>query len=240
MSLWLVMGLSGAGWAAMAWRTRSWAVRQVPPALVVMAVGAGLVGLLANRPDADDSFYLARAMIAWENPGAPIQALYPFAFVAGAGGVFPSLPSWEHFAAALGVLGVGPPVAVQHGVIAFAAGALVPMAWHRLLRGLTGAGPALGGVAVIFGLMVLDGTTHRGIADFGLLRIWQGKVVLVWVLAPLALAVALDVVRGGAGLVRLGAIGVAGIGLSTTAAFFLPVLVGCGAGAWDEEGGVLG
>ena len=203
--------------------------------ILLCSVAAAALALLANRPDADDSFYMARAVLDWENWSAPIAPVYPFAFVLGAGGRFPSLPSWEHFAAAIGGLTGLHPLSVHHLVMPVLIGMLVPFAWYCVLARVSHTRrAALAGMVAILLLMVLDGTTHRGIANFGLLRIWQGKVVLVAAIAPLAMAVALDVMRHGraADWARLVLLGFVGMGLSTTAAFYLPILVGLAAGTF--------
>ncbi len=204
--------------------------------LIAMSLLAGTIALLSNRFDADDSFYLARAVLDWENFRAPIAPVYPFALTDGTGGRFPSLPSWEHLWAAAAALTGRHPLDLYHRAAPFLGGALVPFAWYCALARISHTRrAALAGVAAILILMLLDGTTHRGIAYFGLLRIWQGKVVLIAVLTPLALAATLDVMRHGraADWARLFVLGIAGIGLSTTAAFYLPILVGlAGATFW--------
>lgn len=204
-------------------------------ALLAMCLITAAVALLTNRPDDDDSFYLSRAVLNWENWGRPIAALYPFAFTSGAGGLFPSLPSWEHLLAGIAALIGMQPIDIYHRVAPAACGFLLPMSWFACLRRF-GQNPrsALVGCAAIMVLMLLDGTTHRGIAYFGLLRIWQGKVLLVWVLAPVALVAMRDALELGRSRDWLGLalVGVAGIGLSTSAAFFLPVLVGVAGGTF--------
>ncbi len=203
--------------------------------LLACCVFAGLLALLANRPDADDSFYLARAILDWENWSAPIAPVYPFPFTGGSGTRFTSLPAWEHFAAAIAGLTGLHPLTIHHLVLPALVGALVPFAWYCALTRISHtSGAALAGMAAILLLMVLDGTTHRGVAFFGLLRIWQGKVVLTAAIAPLAIAVTLDTMRQGraADWVRLWLLGMVGMGLSTTAAFYLPILVGLAGGTF--------
>ena len=203
--------------------------------LGAFCLAAGLVGLLANRPDADDSFYLARAVLDWETWRWPIAPVYRFAFTDGAGGRFPSLPAWEHFWAALAGLLHLHPLSVYDRLAPFAGGMLVPFAWYCAFSRISHSRrAALTGAAAVLLLMLLDGTTHRGIGLFGLVRIWQGKVVLVAAIAPLALAVTLDTMRHGraADWARLLLLGVVGIGLSTSAAFYLPILVGLAGGTF--------
>ncbi|MCX7383162.1 MAG: DUF6077 domain-containing protein [Alphaproteobacteria bacterium] len=203
--------------------------------LLACCLAAGAIALLANRPDADDSFYLARAVLDWENWTSPIVPVYPFAFTEGSGTRFTSLPSWEHFAGAIAGLTGSHPLTIHHLVLPALAGAAVPYAWFCALTRISHTNrAALAGVAAILLLMLLDGTTHRGVAYFGLLRIWQGKVVLTAVIAPLAIAVALDTMRHGrpADWVRLLLLGFVAMGLSTTAAFYLPILVGLAAGSF--------
>lgn len=203
--------------------------------LLACCLAAALVALLANRPDSDDSFYLARAVLDWEHWSEPIAPVYPSAFTGGAGTRFTSLPSWEHFAAAIAGVSFVHPLAIYHRLLPALAGFLVPFAWYCALTRISHTRrAALLGVAAILLLMVLDGTTHRGVAFFGLLRIWQGKVVLVALIAPLAIAATLDVMRHGRAVdwARLLLLGLVGMGLSTTAAFYLPILVGLAGGTF--------
>lgn len=203
--------------------------------LLLLCLVAGGVALLTHWFNADDSFYLSRAVLSWENFGSPIEATYPFAFTHGAGGRFPSLPAWEHLWAAVAALIGCHPLDIYGNVGPFLAGALVPWAWAFLLDRISSTQRAvLVGVATLLILMLVDGTTHRGVAKFGLLRIWQGKVVLITVVAPLALAVTLDLLRGGRARdwLRLLVLGVAGVGLTTTSAFLLPILVGVAGGVY--------
>ena len=203
--------------------------------LLACCLVAGAVALLANRPDADDSFYLARAVLDWEDWTAPIVPVYPFAFTGGSGTRFTSLPSWEHFAAGLAGLSFTHPLTMYHRVLPALAGFAVPFAWYCALTRVSHTRrAALAGVAAILLLMLLDGTTHRGVAFFGLLRIWQGKVALTALIAPLAIAATLDTMRHGraADWMRLLLLGLVGMGLSTTAAFYLPILVGLAGGTF--------
>jgi hypothetical protein len=201
-----------------------------------LGIVSALVCLLVSKPNDDDSFYMSRAVLDWDRLWHPIIIDYPFAFVSGAGGIFTSLPSFEHFLAGIaGCTGTHPLVFYYFVAPAFI-GFLLPFAWYLcLLRFGLRAHGAFIGTALIVILMLLDGTTIRGIANFSLFRIWQGKVVLVSVVTPLAFEAALAAVTGyGAGRwLRLLMMGVVGIGLSTTAAFFLPVLVGAaGIACW--------
>ncbi len=195
----------------------------------------GLVCLLVSKFNEDDSFYMSRAVLDWDNWWRPIAVNYPFAFVNGASGIFTSLPSFEHFASGIAGLAGTHPLDIYYFAEPAVIGFLLPFAWYFcLLRiGLSRHG-AFVGTAFIVILMLLDGTTVRGVANFSLFRIWQGKVVLISVVTPLAIKSALDAIDdGGRGdWIELLVIGVAGIGLSTTAAFFLPVLVGVAGFAW--------
>jgi hypothetical protein len=203
--------------------------------LVAIALITASASLLINKFNEDDSFYMSRAVLDWENWRLPIQIDYPFAFTSGAGGLFTSLPSFEHFISGIAGLTGLHPLDVYYLVAPAIVGFLLPLAWYTSLRRVAlGIHGAVIGTAFIVTLMLLDGTTTRGIADFSLFRLWQGKVILICVLTPLAIATAVDAVEQGsfrqwAALVLLG---VAGLGLSTTAAFFLPVLVGVTGLSW--------
>jgi hypothetical protein len=196
---------------------------------------SGLFCLLISKPNDDDSFYMSRAVLDWDRLWSPIVVDFPFAFTNGAGGIFTSLPSYEHFLAGIaGFTGTHPLDIYYFAAPAFV-GFLLPFAWYLCLRGFgLRAHGAFVGTAFIVILMLLDGVTIRGIANFSLFRIWQGKVVLISVVTPLAFKAARDAIdnQGIGPWVRLVLIGIVGIGLSTTAAFFLPILVGVAGTAW--------
>ena len=205
------------------------------PSLITIGLVTASVSLLVSKFNEDDSFYMSRAVLDWENWHLPIQVDYPFAFVSGAGGLFTSLPSFEHLVSGVaGFTGLHP-LDVYYLAVPALAGFLLPLAWYISLRRVAlGKRGAVFGTAFIVTLMLLDGTTIRGIADFSLFRLWQGKVILICVLTPLAIAAAVDAVERGSyrQWAALMLLGIAGLGLSTTAAFFLPVLVGVAGFTW--------
>jgi Family of unknown function (DUF6077) len=244
MLIWVVLSAV----AVMIWRRAE--IRKIATSLSAMSQRAhdsfilsltglasitALISLLVNKFNEDDSFYMSRAVLDWENWRDSIVVDYPFAFTNGAGGVFTSLPSFEHFLAGIAALTGLHPLDIYYFVSPTIFGFLLPFAWflclHRIGLGTRGA---FFGTAFIVMLMLLDGTTMRGTANFSFFRIWQGKVILTGVLTPLAITASLDAVEWGrprqwANLLLLG---VAGLGLSTTAAFFLPILVGAAGFTW--------
>ena len=203
--------------------------------MAALACITSLVALLANKFNEDDSFYMSRAVLSWDNFWHAIPIDYPFAFVNGAGGIFTSLPSYEHFVAGIAALTGLHPLDIYYLVAPAIIGFLLPFAWYVCLRRVgLGTRGAFVGTAFIVILMLLDGTTVRGTANFSLFRIWQGKVILISVLSPLAITTALDAVEHASprSWLNLLVLGIVGLGLSTSAAFFLPILVGVAGFSW--------
>ena len=84
-----------------------------------------------------------------------------------------------------------PAIQVFHfGAVAFAA-FLVPIAHARLFR-LLAPKHWLAAVATLLVVLVAAGETHRWYGNFGLVRIWQGKAIQLFVFTPLVYAYAME------------------------------------------------
>ena len=207
-------------------------VRLGAPAALGWATAIAVLSLFLVRPNADDTYYLRQATWIAEHGRFPLgdtlhsHDLLPAAFS-------PPLASFEPLLGALaGSAGVGA-AALTYLVAGPVAGALAVLALWRLLRTweVRLVGPALT-VAVVFLLTATDPTPDAGAdvdhlpGDFFVARAWQGKVVLVAVLVPLLFSLLHDHASRPrrSSLAFLAAAGVAGVGLSTTATFLVPVI----------------
>ena len=177
------------------------APREEPPvrgprlelALLALALAASLYALAAHRPDADDAFYVNLAVAAADAPDAPLLQDDTLHGVAGLPIHLPiyRLHGFELWNGALAYLSGVPAIQVFHfGAVAFAA-FLVPIAHARLFRLLT---PKhwLAAVATLLVVLVAAGETHRWYGNFGLVRIWQGKAIQLFVFTPLVYAAAIE------------------------------------------------
>ncbi len=184
-----------------------------------------VVALVSHRVDIDDAFYVNLALAAVEAPGLPVLAGDTMHGVPGLPLHMPvyRLHAWELWNAALALLTGLPAIAVFHVVSAAAVAALAPLALARLLR-LLSPGFWLAAVAATLWVLLVSADTHRWYANFGLVRIWQGKAVLLMVLLPLLQAYAIAFVRRPSlrGFLLLAAGQVAAVGATSTALWVAP------------------
>jgi hypothetical protein len=161
--------------------------------LLALALAASLYALVAHRPDADDAFYVNVAAAAVDAPGQPLLAADTLHGIAGLPlhlAIY-RLHSFELGNAALAYLTGLPAIQVFH-FAAVALGAwLVPLAHARLFR-LLAPRNWLAAVATLLVVLVAAGETHRWYGNFGLVRIWQGKAIQLFVFTPLVYAYAME------------------------------------------------
>jgi hypothetical protein len=193
-------------------------------AALAWGVGLAVLSLFIVRPDTDDAQYVHLSGWIAANGRFPLRDIMfsdqhlPSLF-------FPPLSSYE---ALIGTFARGIPVSVPDlvylGVVPVASFAAVLALW-RLLR--TWRVPLIGlalTVAVVF--LLYDARGHWMPGSYFIGRNWQGKVLYVTILIPVALSLLADYSARPSrrGLLLLGAAGIAGVGLTTTAIFTLPVL----------------
>lgn len=193
--------------------------------LLLVSLAAAALALVAHRVDIDDAFYVNVAAAAADAPAAPLLAGDTLHGVEGLPLLLPlyRLHGYELGNAALAWLTGMPAIACFHFVSAALGAALLPLALARLCRWLT---PAhwLWTVAVCIFVSLAAGDVHRWYGNFGLVRIWQGKSLMLWVFLPLVQAYALAFAlrpRPGAWL-RLAGAQVAALGCSASALWAAP------------------
>ena len=201
-----------------------------PGALAALGWAAGLatLSLFLVRPDSDDTQYVHLSTWVAERGEFPLRDTL-FSDEAFPAIIYPPLSSFE---ALVGVVargvGVSAPSATYYLVPPLAS-ALAVLATWRLLRAWRVRMVALAlSTAMVFLLMAAQ--EHRTLGSLFVGRIWQGKIVFLAVLVPL-LFVLLQEYAGrptGRQLTLLFAGGAAGVGLTSTGTFLVPVLaVGC-------------
>jgi hypothetical protein len=202
--------------------------RVLAPALLFISLACACLALLTIRPDPDDIGYLSRAVYNFEHYMDGMRLEQPFAFVSEANAkLFFILPSYEHLNATVAlVLGVTP-IQVYHFIAPIVGGALLPVVWYHLLRRFSnsGFGALLGALAVTI-LLCVDGTVHRSPGNLALVRIWQGKALLLTIITPICVGYLTDAILHGRRFeyVRLVALSIASVGLTLTSFFYLPFL----------------
>jgi hypothetical protein len=202
-------------------RTTTWLV-----ALAVVCLG---VTLVSHRPDADDAFYLNLAVAAREAPGAPLLAGDTLHRVAGAPLALPvyRVHSYELLQATLARWTGRPVLDVAHLWLPALAALLLPFVHARVLRRLVPrAWPAATGVVVA--VLLFAAAASHGWANFGLVRLHQGKGVLLSLLLPAVVGYGLRFARRGdlRSWLLLAAAQIAALGVSASALWLAPAVAG--------------
>ncbi len=230
-----LFALSARRWSRAISRLRSPTARRNRNARFLLAtfalclVTSGFT-LFTSKPDRDDFSFFHRALVQLSRPDAP----FTLEDTGHNRGGLPalSLPhamtSYEHgVAMSASLLGADPLWAYQNAG-AFVAAFLLPLVYLLLYRELglrKTAALTSTGVALLF--LILDGNQHQSFGNFGLVRCWQGKVILVMLGVPATLLFAHRFLRrpslqhfGGVALA-----GIAAVGLSGSGIFMSPILV---------------
>ena len=250
LSTWLVFWglIAGAGALATWWATSSPAefVRQTPPvrrslptiSIHVLAVLFAVGSAITRRSDADDVFLVNRALWVAQHDGAfaTRDTLFAEQVFPATRPDFPTT-AFEPFVGLLSAWTRIPTATMFYLVIGPAIAGLSIYAMWRLAASV-GARSAVAATWAAAVFLVLDGRSHAGLGNFSFVRSWQGKSVLLLVIMPVMLHAALRWGRQGRArdmwLMILGMS--AGLGLSSSAVFLLPVLVilGVVSGTFDD------
>jgi hypothetical protein len=199
--------------------------------LHVLALCCALFSLLVVRPRADDTFYLNMAVSVVDFPQQALLSLRnlhgPASATIGVQHVFPPyrVHSFELLGGLLSYVSGMEVARVVHLVLATAFCWLTPFAVARLLRLLMPRSWLLG-VGVVIAFYMIEGTAARGYANHALVRMFNGKSVLLTVAAPLICAAGLRYGARSSGirLLLLALAQVAGLGLSSTGLWLAPTL----------------
>jgi hypothetical protein len=246
-ALWILWALAAAAAVLVTnVRTAGWPVPEPEsesPRLAWLTTGvvlawAGLLGLVALflvRNSEDDTYYVHLSTWIAEHGTFPLRdTLFGDEILPAI--IYPPLSSFEAAAGTLArATGLAAPDLVYY-VVAPLVSVLGVLALWRLYRAwrLPLVGLALS-VGMVF--LLLDAAEHRALGNSIVARSWHGKVALAAVLVPLLFVLLQQYVERPTrrGLVLLAAAGVAGVGLSSTAVFLVPVVAaGClAAMAWQ-------
>ena len=199
--------------------------------LLLLAIACAVTVLFVRRPNQDDIVYFHRALAQLRELGKPIFVRQTTVDMdAAAFSPVHLATSHEMLMALLGhYLGIDPLYFYQvigHAVAAFS----IPLVlyWCARTFGLNRWPAAVGALlGILFLLLDTTGPASLGNAAFG--RMWQGKV-MIWILfAPLLLALTYRFLRLGnvADVAWLALLAIAGAGLSNTALYFAPAIIGC-------------
>jgi hypothetical protein len=204
--------------------------RNVIAALLILAAVCAFLSLVVSRPDVDDVDFFHRPLVQSRHLDLPVILYDTTHNVEGLASptTMHLLASYETAVAfAARFLHLDPLSLYQNSACA-AASFLVPIVYFLLARRL-GLAPAasfftsLGAAAFLW----FDGNLHASFGNYAFVRLWQGKCILLTLLCPLAAVFALDYWHAPSWRTWLPLLlaGIAGLGLSGTALFAMPVLV---------------
>jgi len=182
--------------------------------------------LVSHRPDADDAFYLNLAVAAADHPARPLLAYDTLHGIAGVDITLPvyRVHSLELLVAGLSRLTGRPVLDIAHLWLPALVALLVPFAYARLFRSLLPERWLWAvGIALAYLLYAAD-AVHRGWPNFGLVRLHQGKSMLLTFVLPLLAAYAIEFGREASWRRwwRLAGAQVAALGLSASALWLAP------------------
>ena len=218
----LAVRLHGPQWKS---RRPDW-VRALP--LVGLSVLLAAVVLMLSRPDADDFDFLHRAVVQLGDLGSPILRTDTAHNVSALPPISTThlLTSFELFLALSAHYASLDPVAVSQNCPAAVAAVLLPFVYFSLFRELRlSRRLSLTATVATIIFLLLDRAQHRSFGNFSLLRLWQGKVLLISVLLPYLILIQLRSQRRNrretAYLALL--VGICAVGLSGSALFLIPL-----------------
>ncbi len=197
---------------------------------LVWALGLAVLAALTRWPNPDDLYYVNLAQAVAETGTFPVRDTI-FSDLVFPMSSWPPMASYDALAGTLGWLTGARAASIVYLVVPPVATFLSVLALWRLLRAwrVGAVGLALS-LALVF-LLFDGGPGYAAPGNLFLIRMWQGKVILLGLMVPTLLVYALRYVerptRARSGWLFAG--GVAAVGLSTTAMFLVPLLALAGA-----------
>lgn len=197
--------------------------------LWLLALATVTVTLVAHRPNIDDSYYLALATGAADHPQKPIYGFDPM-FGTESTAMRPPyyrVLSMELLAASVSWLTAVPVIFLMHIVFASFAALLIPLAAARLLR-LLSPRYWLWCTVALMGVLLMDGDAPTSYGNMSLVRMQQGKSMMLMVALPLTVTYSLELMRRGTlrAWLLLAASVIFGLGCSPTAMILFPAVSG--------------
>ena len=194
---------------------------------VLVFVFAGiLLTLFLHRPDADDELYLGTTFSLLANADQPLQQLPDY----GAGlyaNAFYGISAYEPLKAMVSYLTGLPLLDSYYLLVPSLMSALTVIVTSRLLRELIPEG-WLFAMLFFFVVMLAWGDVHRTLANFGFVRMFQGKSVLVSAVVPALFLYAFllrDRAQAGYHSFLLATAAISGVGISRGGLVIGPLLL---------------
>lgn len=198
--------------------------------LLGLGITSSIISLIVNRPNADDYYYIPNAIFYMQNPnelmGFKIHYLFnnndPFESFAWA-----TSSVYEYIQA---IISLGLHIRfidAYYLIMPAFVGFLVPMALYlAIVHFSDNTLPAIIGTFVTVGVILLLGETPRTFGSFSLVRIYQGKAILLSLGIPLFTAFSINYLSKPSYKTWIGLLFVSTglMGLSSSAIFILPAL----------------
>jgi hypothetical protein len=204
-----------------------------------VAVAAVCIVLAANRPAADDGFYLSIPATLLRFPEQPILLHDTMYRLPGSPILLPfyRLGNYGVLAAVLARLGGIDHLVVAYLVLPALFAVLGVLAWVHLLRRIVPERWPMA-LAILFACVLALGEANRAYGNFAFLRLFHGKAVLATGLVPASAGAALAYMRQG-GMrywLLLFATQVAALGVAASAVFVAPAAAALAlAGGWSAD-----
>lgn len=198
-------------------------------ALGCVAVACAFAALAAHRPDIDDCFYLNLSVATADAPNQPLLAHDTLHGQRDLPLCLPiyRLHSLEVLVGSLSYVTGVPVIYLAHMLVPAVGAVLCCFAWARLSR-LLAPRDWLWLVILLMGAYLFVGGPHRWYSNFALVRMHQGKAILVSLCVPALIAYGLQFAAqpGWRNWCLLSLAQVAALGISSTALWVAPMAVG--------------
>ncbi|MFB4311395.1 DUF6077 domain-containing protein [Actinomadura sp. GTD37] len=207
------------------------------PLALLTGAGFAVASLFIVNSDGDDAYFVSRSVAAAATGRIPLKDVV---FTPGTSGPIagePPVASIEVLAGAVArLLGVPAASFVWYVVLPPASFLAIWALWRLVRAWAPRRAPLCFAVAAVY--LLWTGTSAASFGSFHLPRLWQGKAVLVSVLLPLLFVYLTRWAerRSRADLALLAAAGVAAAGLTSSAAFVVPLVAGAAAAAFAAAG----
>ena len=235
---WLATTVAGTGWAALRHRTavttgaRAAPIEARPPArrydaviALTWAAGLAVLAMYTLWPNPDDLYYVNLSQWIVEHGTFPLRDTI-FSDLVFPMSTWPPLASYDALVGTTARLAGVHAASIAYVVVPPVATFLSVLALWRLLRAWRVRMTAVA-LSVALAFLLFDGGPgYAAPGNLFLIRLWQGKVILLCLLVPLLLVYAVRYVerpsRRSAAWLFTG--GIASVALSTTAIFLIPLL----------------
>ncbi len=195
-----------------------------------LSLATGIFTLVISRPDADDLVYFHRSLVQLQHLDRPFiltdtlhnqSSLPPFA-------ITHVMTSYEPLTALVAVVIGIDPLSAYHNLSPFVAGILLPSIYVLLYQHFK-VDKYIAILAASFAILflIVDGNLHRSFGNFALVRLWQGKAILVTLLLPFILLLAYRYFNDATFLnyILVSMAGISAVGLSSSGIFLIPIFI---------------